>query len=225
MRDDAGLVIETDGNGFHTSLQLQILLDADWVGFVVLSGDPDIVSVTCPEFNAGDPTATIDGQIKNIGDGDGVFAMTLENCGFELYGPTSLNVGKGETRTFSFNRFNTNPGTITEECLLRARDMGNPSNEDTMSVTCKQEELLQCIDGKYNIQSNSIYRCVNGELELQEKCEFGVKITNDIPSCAKEGEKTGGGSGNGNDFDFITIAIAIVAALITLSIVVKAFKK
>jgi hypothetical protein len=222
--DDAGLVKVTNGNGFSTNLNLQILLDADWVGFVVLSGQPDIISASCPEFEAGDPNAVVTGQIKNIGEGDGVFALTLEGCGFEFYGSESISVGAGETKSFSINRLNLNPGTVTETCILRARDIGDPAKEDSVSLTCSQRELEFCIEGEFNVQGNKIYKCIGGKLELQETCEFGVDVVNNIPFCRVEDGATKTQTKEGG-FDFITILLAIAVMAIVASAVVKAVKK
>ena len=199
---------------FSSNLGLQLLLDADWVGFQVLSGEPDITAVSCPTAEAGDLGAVVMGQVRNSGEAPGAFAFTLEGCSFRLLGPETVHVNPGQTVGFSFPRTSSTTSAATQSCVLMARDIGGPQNEDAVQVTCTQTAPTLCTNGEFATQGNQILLCVDGELEVQETCPDGIDIVNGIPVCRGSTDPVEPPVPPGLPVDLIIIAVGVAAVAV-----------
>jgi len=154
---------------------------ADWVGVVIPTGQPKILSVTSDKFNGGE-SGTVNIQIQNIGEAAGTFSAMLVNCD-----PFIQSVsGQTARKTFQPNDADTiqisvSGGTMaddyTKSCSVKVYDVNDPSISATSDLTLQQTKPKICVPGKFIIEGKMIKQCneQGTAVNIVRACDYGVE--------------------------------------------------
>ncbi len=153
---------------------------ADWIGIVIPTGQPKIMSVTADKFGSGE-TGTVNVQVQNIGEAAGTFSAMLVNCDPFIESTTSQTSRK----TLQPEDVDTIPmfvsgGAISEDatkaCSVKVYDVNDPAVSVVSGVTLQLEKAKVCIPNKIFADGNAIKKCnADGSaIELVETCKNGV---------------------------------------------------
>ena len=159
--------------------QVTFLVNAAWVGVKFGVGQPEIVSVYCPDFSSGDNIGVCDLLIKNIGEADGTFrASFIPSSGSSFaqqYIVTPVLVHPGDSVNVQVY---ISHGTAVEETstgTMKVIDVNDASRYDTKSVTLTMTEPKSCIPYAEEARGQSIYKCnaAGTGWDLLITCESG----------------------------------------------------
>ena len=159
--------------------QVTFLINAAWVGIKFGLGQPEIVSVNCPEFSSGDNIGVCDVLYKNVGEAAGTFrASFVPSPGSSfaqqyIVTPTLLEPGESVNVQVFISH-----GTAVEESsigTIKVIDINDASRYDTMSVSLTMTQPKSCIPGAEEIRGQSIYKCNDAGTgwDLLTTCEEG----------------------------------------------------
>lgn len=163
---------------------IRMLIRADWLGIRIPVGQPEILSVNCPEFASGDATGLCDINVKNVGAGSGVFYATFQDCGIfeQAYPSNKVTFDAGEIDNL---RVFISHGTATQEthsvCTVKVIDAKDADRFDTATAMIHMTEPKTCVPNAFRISGSCIYQCNEagtGELEPM-CCVSGEVLRND----------------------------------------------
>jgi len=156
--------------------ELLMTLDAEYIGIVIPTGEPEIIAIECDEFLSGNNNGICYVKVKNIGDNSASFSVSMEETyPFKQTGTSDvLNIDSGEIRTFNVNIFTDTYGTaISKDIKFKVIDYNNPDNFDTDTVKISMLQPAQCVEGDYNIEGRIVYLCENGQQTEILRCDYG----------------------------------------------------
>lgn len=152
---------------------------ADWLGVKILTTDPKIESLSCPDFFSGNP-GVIQVDVRNKGE-SGSFSYSVSNCDPIIQSSSSSNIPIGKNERKSFNipiSAGQSAQDIRKTCSVRVYDFNNPSNEDIRTVSCKAKAPQTCEPGKEILSGNCIEVCkadgTGFDKSRETCCEFGI---------------------------------------------------
>ena len=158
-------------------MTVRMLIRADWLGVRIPVGQPEILSVYCPEFASGDATGLCDINVKNVGSGSGVFYATFLDCGiFEQAYPSShVTFDAGEIDNL---RVFISHGTATQEtdsaCIVKVIDAKDSTRFDTATAMIHMTEPKTCVPNAFRVSGSCVYQCNEaGTGELEPMCCAG----------------------------------------------------
>lgn len=177
-------------------------LDAESVGIIELSGDPQIVKCFGnKQISSGDTTSG-NVQVKNIGGSEGLFVGSLTCTGDTSGTVAQAYVNPGETKNIAVqvSGLNSNPGITTESCAIKITDQ-NSGDSDSCNfnleieyqsgIVCNPSSVI-CVD------SDTKRVCASDGLSYEDiSCpsEEVCEVQGDgSGKCVSEGS-TGGGTG------------------------------
>lgn len=159
--------------------QVTFLVNADWIGVKFGVGQPEIISVYCPEFASGDNIGVCDVLYKNIGNAEGTFrASFIPSPGSSftqqyVVTPTLLKPGE----SVNVQVFISHGIAVEESSMgtIKVIDINDASRYDTKSVSLTMTQPKSCIPGAEEARGQSIYKCnVAGTgWDLLMTCESG----------------------------------------------------
>jgi len=126
---------------------------ADWVGVKIPVGQPQIVGITAedvPSGESGDITITV----KNVGDADASFAVTVSDCEpiTQKYSDPIVTINAGQTQTVNVPMVvGAVSEYMTKTCNVKVYDYNNPSRYDTGTVSVNVLPAKICEPGDYKI--------------------------------------------------------------------------
>ena len=175
---------------------MTLRLSTAWVEtitIVVPVGDPQILKATAPEFQTGS-TGFITATVKNIGEGDGSFAVSVQ-CGnpVSAVGTVSfLPILKPSEQTDVYIPLSGNVVTkSTSTCTVNAYDRDNPDNKDSTTVQVTVTPIVLCTAGEKRINGNTIEQCsAEGSgwavIEVCANDEEPKRLANGDVDCVKK---------------------------------------
>src|SRR3989344_826911 len=163
-----------------TSPNIVFRIRADWIGIIIPSGTPKILSVNTDKFASGEQ-GTIDVQVQNIGDSEGTFSATLVNCEPFIQTTTS----QSSRKTLKAGDIDIIPilvsggslsKDISKSCSVKVYDVNDPSSETSFSLTLELGEAKACVPNKVFADGNIIKKCdkEGTALEIVKTCENGI---------------------------------------------------
>lgn len=163
-----------------TSPNVVFRIRADWIGIVIPTGQPKILSVTANKFGSGE-TGTISVQVQNIGETAGTFSAMLQNCEPFIQSTTTQTSRKTlQPQDIDTITIYVSGGAISEDisktCSVKIYDVNEPSIETTSNLTLTLEKAKICVPNKMFADGNTIKRCNNDGtmVEIVEECKYGV---------------------------------------------------
>ena len=159
--------------------QVTFLVNAAWVGIKFGVGQPEIVSVYCPDFSSGDNIGVCDVLYKNVGEAEGAFRASFipaPSSDFRQQNiVTSTLLQPGEST--NVNVYISHGTSVAESSIgtIKVSDVNDPSRYDTMEASLTMTEPKSCIPGMEEARGQSIYKCnVAGTgWDLVTTCEEG----------------------------------------------------
>lgn len=136
-------------------------VNADWIGIVIPTGQPDILSVDCPSFASGDSSGVCSLNIKNIGTASGTFTASMSPCGvFSQSGNTiPRTFTKGEIDSMNVYVGHGLASTTTSQtCTFTVTDT-NSGAKDTIQSTISMTEPKACVAGSIRKSGDIVYQC------------------------------------------------------------------
>ena len=143
--------------------QVTFLVNADWIGVKFGVGQPEIISVYCPEFSSGDNIGVCDVLYKNVGEAEGTFrASFIPSTGSSFaqqYVVTPTLLRPGETTNVQV--FISHGISVEESSIgtIKVIDINDASRYDTKSVSLTMTQPKSCIPGAEEARGQSIYKC------------------------------------------------------------------
>lgn len=212
--------------------ELVFTVDADDIGIKVDVGQPQIDSVSSPDFSSGDLQGRIDIQARNIGDGAGSFAFSLESCNnfAQSYSITGEQIAAGQSKLVIMPVRSRGAAVETfENCIVKMCETssfsasgGFASACDTKQVQLHMTEARFCTEGQTILEGRCIKECKNNQYVEIECCSDDQVIgTNALTGDYKCQAGTNNGGGGGFDIvGFLTDAAGylLVAGIIALII-------
>src|SRR3990172_1416564 len=175
LTSSGGTVANTQGTQDSGQVTLQLArqiqfpvmvlrLRADWVETITINvpvGQPQILKATSQDFQTGS-NGFITVTVKNIGSGDGSFAVSTQ-CGspMSVTGTTlNLPVLKPNEQTDVYVPLSGNAVSKTSStCTVKAYDRNNPGNQDSTTVQVTVTPIILCKAGEKRINGNTIEQC------------------------------------------------------------------
>lgn len=154
---------------------------ASWIGLVIPSGEPSILSLDSNSFGSGE-TGSINVKIKNVGDVEGTFSAKLVDCApFNILSTSSstritLSSGEEGEMLITLDAGSTSDD-ISKSCKVEVYDVNNPSVVASQFVNLAMTSAKVCTPEKTSAEGNLIKKCNNEgtKLEVIEECEEGVE--------------------------------------------------
>lgn len=163
-------------------------IKASFIGINIPVGKPKITSLTTQTFQTGQ-TGIINVDVKNIGDGVGNFNVYAScNNEFTQNGNaltiSGLDVGLSKTVYLPLSA-SVLSGLKSGTCTVTAKDINNPANLDSKTVTVTANAISLCVEGEVTVFGNLIQKCVNNKWITTESCAATqtAKLANGIPQC------------------------------------------
>jgi len=175
MVSSGGSVATTQGTQSDGQVTLQLKkqvqfplmtmrLSSEWIGTVSIVapvGKPQIISVSSVEFQTGG-TGFITLTVKNIGDGDGSFAVSttcdgavsVQGASFTL--PT---LKPSEVGTYYIPLSGNTLSTTTSQCSVKVYDRNNPDNSDVKTVVVTVKQIVLCSANDKRSNGATIEQC------------------------------------------------------------------
>lgn len=167
-----------------TSPNIVFRIRADWLGIVIPTGKPKIVSVNSDKFVSGESGTAIV-QVQNIGDGDGTFSLMLVDCDPFIQTNTAQSARKtlrpNDADSFSISiSGGTNADSLSKSCSIRIYDVNDPSLSDTAPISIQQEKAKICVPNQVRAEGNIIKKCNSAGTSLDEiaTCQYGLVSDN-----------------------------------------------
>lgn len=204
---DKGTITVQTANSI-TYPQIIWLVKASWIGVRIPVGEPDIVSASCPAFNAQagqDASGDVKVAIKNVGSAEGTFTVSVSDCApfqqtSNFVSTGTVGVGSQVTVDVPMNSGVVNQ-EVSKNCVVRVASQDG-SNSDTASVTCSLKLAQVCSPTSVRVAGNCIYKCsADGSSdELQKCCQIVNAAGNDCEKveCIKESDCSEGFSCKNN---------------------------
>ena len=171
-------------------------INAEWLGIKYVIGKP---KVNCPNDQEGfsGETRQFDLGVTNIGDGSGVFSMSL-NCGIlsETISPDRVSLISGASQTIRGTVKGTSEQDKTDTCTFLAYSLIKPEIRDECSFSYDTKPRAVCLPGDRKCSTDKQYLLIcndggtgYGENFCSLNCIYdsneGAKCAED-PSCKKE---------------------------------------
>jgi len=213
-KDKSGLTIYLKRPSQYPTFTID--LNAEDVGIVKLSGDPDVFNCESGfSFNSNE-LGGASFSVKNKGSGSGTFKASLENCdgiSGSIIGGNSLGTfDSGETQSFKAMLQGQTEKTNGESvsCKIKIYDVNKPSNSDTCTVKgtleynpggiCSPTGKLRCSENMENLQI-----CEDGDYIFEDNCKHGCTYGQDGEALCKTSED-GDGDGECAWYDVVCLA-------------------
>lgn len=163
-----------------TSPNVVFRVRADWIGIVIPSGQPKIISVNADKFGSGE-TGNVNVQVQNIGESSGTFSAMLISCEPFIQSTTAqssrktLQAGDVDTIPISVSGGSISED-ITKSCSVKVYDVNSPSISTTSGVTLQLEKAKVCIPNRVFADGNTIKKCNKdgSAIEVVENCKYSV---------------------------------------------------
>jgi hypothetical protein len=167
-----------------TSPNVVFKIRADWIGIVIPTGKPKIISAIANTLKSGE-SGEVRVQIQNIGEGDGTFSTILMGC--EPFVQTSS--GESARQTIQPNNVNTisigisggaSTDAISKSCTVKVYDVNDPTIYDQYSLYLQQQKPRICVPNQIIAEGSIIKKCNNGgtSLDIVDNCQYGVLSDN-----------------------------------------------
>ena len=160
--EGTGQVRITVDGAKSTNMNVVFKVSADWLGLVIPSGRPDILSVNCPDFSSGDSNGLCSINVKNIGSGAGTFSASLQDCGVftQKYSSQSQTFPSGTSGIMNvFVESGLVGQELTSSCTFKVIDVNDPSKYDTMQADIHMTAPKACIPGDIRAQGQLVQIC------------------------------------------------------------------
>lgn len=141
--NEGGFSYETTGK-FITNPVITFKIRADWIGITIPFGIPKIISKENSIQWKSNEKGLINLSITNIGDADGHFLSSIENCGFNqssVLSPIDTDPGNTVNITLTIDAGNI-ANNMTEQCLIRVYDKNHPEYNDTVSYSLSVTKVV-----------------------------------------------------------------------------------
>ena len=163
-----------------TSPNVIFRIRADWIGIVIPTGKPKIISATSNKMASGE-SGEVKVQVQNIGDGDGTFSAMLVSC--EPFIQTSS--GESARKTFQPNNIDTlsiglsggvSTDNLAKSCAVKVYDINDPTIYDQYSLYLQQEKPKICVPNQVIAEGSIIKKCNIGgtSLDVVDTCQYSV---------------------------------------------------
>lgn len=162
-------------------------IKAGFIGINIPVGKPQIVSTDSLVFSTGQ-TGNIAVTVKNVGTADGsfdIFATCSEGFS-QTGGSLRTTISAGQTGTVYIPiTSNVVSGTKYGSCTVTAKDVNNPNNYDTKSVSVSSSSISICTEGQISIIGNKIQECQGNVWKTIKQCASTetAKYVNGVPDC------------------------------------------
>ncbi len=164
------------------SMNLLFRVRADWLGIVIETGKPSILSTSACNFKSGD-TQEIKITVKNSGSTSGSFkaGITCPNIK-QTYNTVASQFAAGETKDLIVTLDANNKAALTEACQVSVFDTNLASNSAQTSFTCKVTAPAECQVGDFSVVGNCVKGCdsVSGTVVQKFCCNSGETILRDL---------------------------------------------
>lgn len=141
--NEGGFSYETTGK-FITNPVITFKIRADWIGITIPFGIPKIISKENSIQWKSNEKGLINLSIMNIGDADGHFLTSIENCNFNqssVLSPIDASPGNTVNITLTIDTDNI-ANNMTEQCLIRVYDKNHPEYNDTVSYSLSVTKVV-----------------------------------------------------------------------------------
>ncbi len=173
-----------------TSPNIVFRIRADWIGIVIPSGTPKILSVQSQKFTSGE-AGSVAIQVQNVGDGQGTFSAMLQNCdpfSQDASAQTSRKtLQPGDIDTISIPvASGTISDNIVKNCNVLVYDVNNPASATSASVTLQLQKAKICSPGQMTVAGNTIQKCNSDgtAMDTVQQCGYAVGTDNQgNPTC------------------------------------------
>lgn len=170
---------------------LALRIKASFIGINIPVGKPKIISTSSLTFSTGQ-TGNIAVTVQNSGDGAGSFDV-FATCtdGFSQSGNSlrisSLPAGSTQIVYIPITS-NIISGTKSGTCIVTAKDVNDPNNVDTKSVSVSSSSISICTEGQVSIIGNKIQQCQSNVWITTKECAIDetAKYVSGVPACVKE---------------------------------------
>lgn len=163
-----------------TSPNIVFRLKASWLGIVIPSGEPVIMSVSTNKLVSGE-SGRVEVQIKNIGESEGTFSAMLVNCEPFIQSTSTQTTRRNiqpddiDTIVISISGGSLSDD-VTKNCQVKVYDVNDPSIQKFTSLTLELEKAKICIPNKVFADGNIIKKCNSdgNSIDILYKCKYGV---------------------------------------------------
>jgi hypothetical protein len=163
-----------------TSPNIVFRIRADWIGIVIPSGEPKILSVNAVKFTSGEE-GKVTVQVQNVGEAAGTFSAMLVNCDPFVQSSTGITsrvtLQPDDVESIDIA---VSGGTIakqfSKDCTVKIYDVNDPSVYDTGKLSLQLEKPKICDPGKTYSEGSVIKKCNSDgtALEVLDVCTYGV---------------------------------------------------
>ena len=160
--------------------QVTFLINAAWVGVKFGVGQPEIISVYCPEFSSGDNIGVCDVLYKNVGEAEGTFRASFipaPSSDFrQQYVVASTLLQPAESANVQVHISHGTSVAESSTGTIKVFDVNDPSRYDTMDASLTMTEPKTCIPGAEEARGQSIYKCniAGTGWDLTQTCAEGT---------------------------------------------------
>ena len=175
-------------NYFITNPVITLRLDGSFVGVVIPEGKPKIISASTQAFNSGN-NGTIKVEVENIGNAQGAFYYSLNNCaGISTISSSKYAVDPGQTQEIDIPLFKSGASqTVNEQCVVETTEY-NGGGSDSSQVNVVMKQANQCTPNQQIVQGSSLCSCINIDGVYQsgscKVCAYGITVNNSRYVCA-----------------------------------------
>lgn len=163
-----------------TSPNVVFRLKADWLGIVIPSGEPVIMSISKGKLVGGE-SGKVEVQIKNIGESEGTFSAMLVDCDPFIQSTSAQTTRKTiQPNDIDTIAISVSGGSLSDDviknCQVKVYDVNDPSIQKFTSLTLELEQAKVCVPNKVFTDGNVIKKCnLDGSaIEILYDCKYGV---------------------------------------------------
>lgn len=181
----------TLNNNFVNNQDIVLKVNGSFIGVVIPEGTPKIISATASPFNSGN-NGTIIVNVKNIGNAQGSFYTSLNNCaGITTISSPKYLVSSGQSQQISIPIYTSSATqAINEQCNVTVTDY-NGGGSSSALVNVQAKPANQCTPNTQSVQGDYICPCVSvngvyrtGTGSACTYCPHGVIQNNGSYTCA-----------------------------------------
>lgn len=144
-KTDGAIVLSKANSVYFYPIYL-LEIDADWLGIIQPSGQPQIDEIESSCFTEGSD-GIVTTRVSNIADSDASFDFQWDcDANFFISPLDLIPFDGGQTKTITHNVYAQTESVTRGTCTLTIVDNGNPIKRDSQSVAVCVEERNQCDD-------------------------------------------------------------------------------
>lgn len=212
----------TLNNNFVNNQDVTLRVNGSFIGVVIPEGIPKILSAIAPPFNSGN-NGTIIVNVQNIGNAQGSFYTTLNNCaGISTTSSPKYSINAGQSQQITIPIYTSSATqVINEECNVSVIDYNGGGSTSTM-VNIQSKPANQCQPNTSTVEGDYICPCVsvNGVYQTATgsqctTCPYGVISNNNGYSCASPPPTVNKSSNT--QVDLVSTGVNVVQTIVSAS--------